>query len=140
MSLLLGGPVETVSKHFFPVPAQAFMYFSFPSNCKFIFGGIAMQVLPDVVEAAVQPGRNTNGNGADGKTNGAGQGRDLDPEPSTVPLRVAVNHERMANAAQESESAERGGSHTCMGVRRSICNMHEGHRLDSATAGLGLMV
>ncbi|CAL8468893.1 g8434 [Coccomyxa elongata] len=69
-------------------------------------GKVALQVLHDVVEAAVQPGRNTNGNGADGETNGAGHGRDLDPEPSTVPLRVAVNHERMANAAQERESAE----------------------------------
>ena len=76
-----------------------------------------MQVLHDVVEA-VQPGRNTGGNDATEKeTNGAGHGRGLDLGPSTAPLRVAVNHERMA-AAQNSELTEKGAS-ACLHGRQN---------------------
>lgn len=72
-----------------------------------------MQVLHDVV-AAVQPSQNADGNGAEAGINGAGHERDLSSEPSTLPLRVAVDHKRMANADQESESAKSGASHSCM--------------------------
>ncbi|BDA43110.1 hypothetical protein COCOBI_04-1210 [Coccomyxa sp. Obi] len=76
-----------------------------PGSCRTSGGKVALQVLHDVA-AAVQPGRSTDENGSETETNGAGHGRDLDAEPSTAPLRVAVNHERMATATQDSESAE----------------------------------
>lgn len=61
-------------------------------------GQVALQVLHDVA-AAVQPEQSSNGAAEDGPT----RLRKPQPEPSAVPLRVAVCHKDRTEASQEDE-------------------------------------